>query len=450
MAKKRIFVTIQIDGKDLECGVLDQSVRNNRESLTFSYAPSYLEHSKAFALSPDMPLGPGTFHSLGVSQIRAFSDCMPDRWGQNLMRRQEARLAKEQNRTPRTLFELNLLCGVNDEQRQGAIRLWDADGNVLSAPNKGVPKEMELPALLDAADLAASDLSADVRDLFAAGSSLGGARPKASISAADGSLFIAKFPRKDESTLDDICAWEKVALDIFAACGLCVPSSKLLRFSGRAVLLLKRFDRKNDKLDSKNNKLDRKNDSLDCKNDKPNCKNDKLDHKNDKRIAYLSGLSAISGNDGKEGYSYLDLLDFLVQKGANTTADKQQLWLHALLSAAIGNTDNHMRNFGFLRAEKGWQLCPFFDINPTRLEAGNNFSVNIADAAVPHTIDSVMENAAFFDIDQNAAGKLAEKALLAISNWRKIASSYAIKESSIAAMQSRMELAIRTLKHYVD
>ena len=415
MAKKRIIVTVQIEGKDIKCGVLDQNVRNDRESLSFSYDSSYLEHPDAFALSPDMPLGPGSFHSCGMSQIRSFSDCMPDRWGQNLMRRQEARLAKEQNRTPRTLFEFNLLCGVNDQQRQGAIRLWDTEGNVLSAPNNGVPKEIDLPALLDAADLAASDLDADVRDLFAAGSSLGGARPKASICDADGSLFIAKFPKKDESKLDDICAWEKVGLDIFAASGLCVPSSKLLRFSGRAVLLVKRFDRKGQK-----------------------------------RIPYISGLSAISGSDGQDDYSYLDLVDFLAQEGANTTEEKCQLWLHALLSATIGNTDNHMRNFGFLRSKQGWQLSPFFDINPTRLDAGNNFSVSIADAAVPHSIDSVMENAQLYDIDQDKAHKLVEKALLAISNWRKIALSYTIKEASIAAMQPRMELAIDTLKNYVD
>ena len=206
-----------------------------------------------------------------------------------------------------------------------------------------------------------------------------------------------------------------MGLDIFAASSLCVPSSKLLRFSGRAVLLVKRFDRKGQK-----------------------------------RIPYISGLSAISGSDGQDDYSYLDLVDFLAQEGANTTEEKCQLWLHALLSAAIGNTDNHMRNFGFLRSKQGWQLSPFFDINPTRLDAGNNFSVSIADAAVPHSIDSVMENAQLYDIDQDKAHKLVEKALLAISNWRKIALSYTIKEASIAAMQPRMELAIDTLKNYVD
>lgn len=411
MPKTRVHVTVQIDGADIPCGTLDQNVRNNRESLAFAYNPDYLQHPKAFALSTDMPLGAGAFHSAGTARLHAFGDCMPDRWGQNLMRREEARRARAEGRTRRTLFELDMLCGVNDEQRQGAVRLWDADGKVLSAAGEGVPREVELPSLLNAADLAASDLDADVRDLFAAGSSLGGARPKASVRDADGTLFIAKFPRKSESELDDVCAWEKVGLDIFAACGLAVPASRLLRISGRAVLLVERFDREGAR-----------------------------------RIPYLSGLSAIDGSDGKDGYSYLDLADFLSHEGADARADKQRLWLHALLSAAIGNTDNHMRNFGFLRVKQGWRLSPFFDVNPTRLDAGDRFAVGVADAATPHDIASVMEHAALYDVAPGKARELAAKALYAVSGWRRFALSCKVQEPAAAAMQPRFESSMRALE----
>ncbi len=414
MTKRRIYVTVQIEGVDVKCGTLDHNVRNNRESVTFSYDVSYLENPHTFPLSPDMPLGMGSFHSSGMTQLRAFGDCMPDRWGRNLMKREEARLAAEEGRAVRTLFDLDMLCGVNDAQRQGAIRLWDEDDNVLAPVGEGVPREVDLPALLDAADLAAQDLTADIHDLFAAGSSLGGARPKASVCDGEGRLYIAKFPKKDESKLDDVCAWEKVALDLFAACGLEVSESRLLRIAGRSVLLVSRFDRVG------NN-----------------------------RIPYLSGLSAIGGRDGEEGYSYLDLVDFLTVQGNKAQEDKARLWKHALLSAAIGNTDNHMRNFGFLREGKGWRLSPFFDVNPTRLEGADRFAVGVADDGSPHSVATCMEFAGLYDVEGGEARAFVVQVRKAILRWQKLAASSGIQEASVEAMRPRMEHALAELKSVI-
>lgn len=411
MAKRRIYVTVELDGVDVPCGMLDNNVRNNRESVTFTYDPAYLENPRAFSLSPDMPLGMGSFHSIGMTQLRAFGDCMPDRWGRNLMKREESRLAAERGRAVRTLFELDMLCGVNDAQRQGAIRLWDADGNVLAPVGEGVPREVDLPALLDAADLAATDLTADVHDLFAAGSSLGGARPKASVCDVEGNLYIAKFPRKDESRLDDVCAWEKVALDIFAGCGLEVPESRLLRIAGRSVLLVSRFDRVGGR-----------------------------------RVPYLSGLSAIGGRDGEDDYSYLDLLDFLAIQGEDARSDRTKLWKHALLSAALGNTDNHMRNFGFLRGERGWRLSPFFDVNPTRLEGADRFAVGVSDDGSSHTVVACMELAGLYDVETDEACDFVAKAAEVISGWQRLAACCGIQEASAEAMRSRMERAQSSLE----
>lgn len=125
-------------------------------------------------------------------------------WGRNLMTRAERLEAKNAGRTPRTLFETDLLTGVNDETRQGALRLWDADGNVLTAPETGVPREIDLPHLLSSADRASQDMDVDIRDLLDAGSSLGGARPKASMRDEHGDLWMAKFPKSAEGHLE---AW---------------------------------------------------------------------------------------------------------------------------------------------------------------------------------------------------------------------------------------------------
>ena len=166
----QLDVTVQIEGEDVLAGRLYQNVRHGDETATFSYAASYLDDARALALAPDMPLGPGAFHSEGLRDFRALEDCMPDRWGRNLMLRAERARAREDEWVPRTLFEADMLAGVNDEARQGALRIWDTDGRVLSGIADGVPRETSVPSLLRAADIAASDMDADVRDLLAAGS----------------------------------------------------------------------------------------------------------------------------------------------------------------------------------------------------------------------------------------------------------------------------------------
>lgn len=168
-------VTVQLDGADVRAGTLYTHVRRGVETSSFSYDDAYLARPGAFALSPDMPLTSGTIHSSGRPTFSAFEDCMPDRWGRNLMVRAERRAALDEARTSRAFFERDYLMGANDETRQGALRLWV--GGVPVAPSTSdVPREVSIPSLLASADRAARDMEADVRDLLAAGSSLGGAR----------------------------------------------------------------------------------------------------------------------------------------------------------------------------------------------------------------------------------------------------------------------------------
>ncbi len=139
------LVTVQIGGQDISCGRLFQNVRHDEETTTFSYDPSYLSHPKAFALCPDMPLGPGTFHSPGLRNLRAFEDCMPDRWGRNLLMRSERNQARLEQRIERTLFEADMLCGVSDFTRQGALRIWSPDGREALAGVHGRTARVEPP-----------------------------------------------------------------------------------------------------------------------------------------------------------------------------------------------------------------------------------------------------------------------------------------------------------------
>lgn len=400
-------VTVQIDGSDVRAGTLYAHARRGVESASFRYDGGYLADSRSFPLAPDMPLSDGSLHTQGAPMFRVFEDCMPDRWGRNLMLRAERRTAREEGRAARTLLEADYLAGVSDEARQGALRLW-LDGAPV-ADVGGVPREVRIPDLLAAADRAAVDLDADVGDLVAAGSSLGGARPKASVIDERGVLNIAKFPKPDELPAEDACAWEKTALDLAGKCGIRVPRTRLLRVGGRSVLLLARFDREGAA-----------------------------------RVPYLSGLTAVQGDDGGR-YSYLDLVSFIESEGSSPDADIAELWRRILFSCAIGNTDDHMRNHGFLREARGWRLSPAFDVNPTPgdnpkyLRSAIDFE---NDEASPEATLSACE---WYRLDRSQAVAEARKMARVLKGWRKAASANGIAKASIEYMTSCFEAAVERL-----
>ena len=338
---------------------------------------------------------------------------MPDRWGRNLMLRAERRAARDAGRAARTLWEGDYLVGVRDVARQGALRVW-SKGTPLATDEVGVPRETDLPNLLAQADLATRDMNADVRDLLQAGSSLGGARPKASVIGEHGQLCIAKLPKADEDATEDVCAWEHVALVLASRCGIKTPRSRLIRLpkrqSARALLLLDRFDREDTR-----------------------------------RIPYLSGMSAIQGVDGGS-YSYLELVDFLEWGGARPTEDIRQLWLRLLFSCAIGNTDDHMRNQGFLRVSEGWILAPSFDVNPTEGD-GEKYLSCAADfderLARPQTALDVCEE---YRMTKANAIVAARRMAQAIANWRSVDATDGISKTSVSRMESCFETAVERLR----
>ena len=401
-------VTIQLRGKDLPVGILYANVRHGQESSSFRYDESYLFGADSFPLAPDMPLVNGALHAQGASMFRAFEDCMPDRWGRNLLLRAERRAARSEKRAARTLFEHDMLAGVNDATRQGALRIWAAD-MPLAPQAEGVPREVRIPDLLAAADLAAIDLDADVGDLVAAGSSLGGARPKASVIDERGVLNIAKFPKVDELPHEDVCAWEKTVLGLASKAGIRVPLTRLIRIGGRSVLLLGRFDRDGET-----------------------------------RVPYMSGLTAVQGDDGGR-YSYLDLVSFLEEEGAAPDADIRELWRRVLFSCAIGNTDDHMRNHGFLREADGWRLSPAFDVNPTPgdnpkfLRSAIDFN---NDEAHPQ---SAVDACEWYRLGHDEACEEARKMARVLKTWRKTASANGISKVSCDYMASCFDAAIERL-----
>ena len=361
------LVTVQLRGEDVPCGRLYTHVRRGVESASFAYDRTYLVRGDAFPLSPDLPLYEGTIHAAGRSLFGAFEDCMPDRWGRNLLLRAERNAARAESRTARSLFEGDLLVGVSDQTRQGALRIW-LDGEPVARQEGGVPREVDIPRLLSQADLAERDMDADVRDLLRAGSSLGGARPKASVADVHGRLHIAKFPQASETLLDDTA-----------------------------------------------------------------------------RVPYLSGLSAVQGVDG-ESYSYLELAQFLEEEGASPDDDLPELWRRILFTCAIGNTDDHMRNHGFLRERDGWRLSPAFDVNPTPGDQTKYLSSSIdfgEHAALPAL---ALQTAEYFRVKETEGRRVARQMARELADWRRVAASDGISAASIDRMASCFAAGIERLR----
>jgi len=234
-----VEVTVEIDGAELTAGTLWVHVRGG-QSATFRYADSYLANPASYDVDPTLPKASGVFHTApGAALFGAFADSAPDRWGENLMRREERERAKEASATPRTLGKADFLLGVRDDTRQGAIRFRELRSSVYySTHHHAVPRLIDVARLMRAADRLRSDsgFDRDLADLIDAGSSLGGARPKAAVISPSGRLTIAKFPRVGSDEWD-APSWEETQLRLARRAGISVASSELLPVAGRHVVV---------------------------------------------------------------------------------------------------------------------------------------------------------------------------------------------------------------------
>lgn len=246
--EKEVLVYVDLKGSPRLVGRLWARMRKGRDSATFEYDKGWLADAERFSLEPALKLGPGLFHTTFEKPLfGAIGDSAPDRWGRVLMRRAERRRAEHAGETPRTVREIDYLLRVDDESRQGALRFAEQEQGPFLAPNglAKIPPLLELPRLLSATEHILDDTASDedLRLLLAPGSSLGGARPKASVRDKDGHLAIAKFPNKGDEI--NAVLWEAVALTLAKKAGIPVPDWRVVKIAEKSVLLLRRFDRAN-------------------------------------------------------------------------------------------------------------------------------------------------------------------------------------------------------------
>lgn len=403
--EKQIFVYVDLHGKPLLAGRLWTRSRKNKESATFEYDERWLASPHRFAFDPVLTLGTGPFHTpFDRALFGALGDSAPDRWGRVLMRRAERRRAEQVGEAPRTLLEIDYLLMVYDEARQGALRFSPTEGGAFLASDgeKRIPPLLELPRLLSAVQhvTAETDTDEDLRLLLAPGSSLGGARPKASVRDRDGQLSIAKFQHKDDEI--NCVRWEAVALTLAQKAGLLVPEWRLETVAENPVLLLRRFDRQQAV-----------------------------------RIPYLSAMSMLGAKDN-ETHSYLEIADALRRYGAAPKSDIQLLWRRIAFNILIANSDDHLRNHGFLYAgPDGWRLAPAYDLNPVPLDIKPKIlTTSITEEDGTASIELAKEVAGYFELKSEEATTIIGEVKAAVSTWRQEAVRLGLQAGEIERMAS--------------
>ena len=401
-------VYVDLGGQSHLVGRLWTRARRGQESATFEYDRSWLALPTCFALEPALILGPGPHHTpAGKALFGALGDSAPDRWGRVLMRRAERRRAMAEKTQPRTLLEIDFLTMVDDRTRQGALRFAEKDGGAFLAPadKLAIPPFVDLPRLLSASEKVLNDSEddQDLRLLLAPGSSLGGARPKASVRDKDGSLAIAKFPQKS----DEIRAvlWEAVALELAQKAGIETPTWRLETIARKPVLLLRRFDREGEE-----------------------------------RIPFLSAMSMLGASDNEQ-HSYLEIADVLRRHGAAPKDDLRQLWRRIVFNVLISNTDDHLRNHAFLFAgTHGWRLSPAYDLNPVPVEFKPRILTTMIDELDgTASLELAFSVAAYFTIDPKDARKIAGEVGGAVARWRTVAATKGLKASEMERLASAFE-----------
>ena len=407
MVEQPVEVDVQIAGRDVRAGRLWTHRHGRSESATFNYRDDYLQRADSYELDPGLPLQAGQ-HQTAVGQplFGGMSDCAPDGWGRRLVRRAEAQRAHDAGKQQRGLTDLDFLLGARDDLRQGALRFRGHDSEqYLAVESEGVPHLIGLPRLLNAAEELERDepTSEDLRLLLHGGSSLGGARPKAHVLNSEGRLSIAKFPAPQADDWD-VIRWEAVALTLATNAGVTVPEHELHIVENRPVLVVRRFDR-----DANG------------------------------RLGYLSAMSMLQAKDGEQA-SYLEIGQVLEERSSDASADLRELWRRIVFTILISNTDDHLRNHGFLRkSTAGWSLSPAFDLNPNPEGGAKQLATAIDENNAQASLATAIEVAELFRVSDSRARAIVAEVSAATAHWRDVARAMSLGGQQLEQLESAFE-----------
>jgi len=396
----------------LRMGVLSAQEARGHMAWSFAYQNEWLDTQSRILLDPDLQWYSGPQYSPdNKPNFGIFLDSMPDSWGRTLMQKREA-LLKPEGEQRRRLTDVDYLLGVYDTARMGGLRFkLDKDGPFLdNNEEKSIPPITDVRELQVGADLVESDedtvaVRKWLQILLVPGSSLGGARPKSSVLDENNELWIAKFPSRQDTI--DKGAWEYVAWELARSAGINVPEARVEQVSGKYhTFFSKRFDRAGDQ-----------------------------------RIHFASAMT-MTGHFETEirdhTPSYLELAEFIQYNGANPNEDLHELWRRIIFNIAISNTDDHLRNHGFIITKAGWRLSPAYDMNPSIEKAG--LALNIDLELNTPDFKLAWEVGEYFHLSQKEMDTVIEEVLSSVSNWRELAKNVGIPSAQIRLMEAAFHL----------
>lgn len=384
-------------------GKLYVNINKGKEITSFEYNDKWLAANVGILFDPDINFYSGRqYVPSNKSYFGVFSDSCPDRWGRLLMRRRESINARREERKPKQLTETDYILGVYDETRMGGLRFSLSEGGQCVSADKelAAPPWTTLRTLENASLAFEKSENTDeekwLKQLLAPGSSLGGARPKASVEAPDGTLWIAKFPSKNDDM--NVGAWEMVVHDLAEACGLNVPQARLEKFSDiGSTFLVKRFDREGKR-----------------------------------RIHFTSAMTLLGKRDGEDA-SYLDIASFIKSNGQSPQADLEEIWKRIVFGMAVSNTDDHLRNHGFLLSDNGWRLSPMYDVNP--IYYGSNLSLCVDKDSNELDFELALSTAKYYNLSITKAGSIIKDIKGTINSyWKILATKHGLTRREIEQM----------------
>ncbi len=394
-------------------GTLSVSHTRGKEIFSFGYDKSWLDRKLTTTIDPDLQFVPGQqFLPQKKANFGIFMDSAPDRWGRTIMDRREAVQARLEDRKPKKFFEEDYLLGVYDAHRMGALRFKTNQEGPFLHDNRG----MAAPAFTSIRELEQASLQLEkgvLKDrealkwlnlLLAPGASLGGARPKAGVVDTNGQLWIAKFPSANDTT--DIGGWEMVANELGIMAGINMAEGKAQKFNNKQhTFLTRRFDRIN----------------------------------TGARYHFGSAMTLLGKSDGEgaAGASYIDIRDFIVQFGVQPNEDLEELWKRIVFNIAIKNTDDHLRNHGFILTAAGWKLSPAYDVNP--IYHGTGLTLNISETDNSLDFELALSVANLFRLKKGKAEEIIKQVERAVSKWAVVASRYKIPRNQLDVMSQAFQ-----------
>lgn len=382
-------------------GILSAHFAKGKKSFSFEYDRTWIKSKEQMLFDPDIQFYSGPQFPSDKENFGIFLDSMPDTWGRTLMKRRVSQQAKENGEKPRTLYDIDYLLGVYDESRMGALRFkTELDGPFLDNNNTSpTPPWSSIRELQNAAKMLENDddnkeIQKWLSVLMAPGSSLGGARPKANILDENKELWIAKFPSKNDTI--DKGAWEMLAYELALKAGINMAPSKMEKIAGKYnTFFTKRFDREKEQ-----------------------------------RIHFASAMTMTSNSEDTirdSMPSYLDIADFIQNYGVNINENLQQLWRRIIFNIAVSNTDDHLRNHGFILTNEGWILSPAYDINPSIDKDGLALNIDTHNNELDFNLAiSVGE---YFRLDNSQMDKIINEVIEAVSSWKVIAQKIGISRA---------------------